>query len=267
MDFASLIGIIVGLVAVFAGQMLESGEVSISLFHPAAALIVFGGTLGALMLNFPFRIIWTAILSVKKAFVPEDVNYHEMIEEIITLSEITRREGSLALEQVVPNVHNPFLRKGVQLIADSTNPRIITDILNKQIDHEEEVSLLCARVFEAAGGFAPTFGIVGAVLGLIQVMQNISDTSKLGYGIATAFIATVYGVGIANLILLPLGGKIRIKAREDIIVKEMLLDGVLSIHSGENPSVIYEKLYSYLTHKPEVLRQLLESPQTAEEWQ
>ena len=204
MDLASIIGILIGFLAVLGSQLLES-EGSISILHPTAALIVFGGTIGAIMLNFSFQTITSSLSSLKKVFVPQNYDLNEIIIQMVNLSDLTRREGNLSLEPIVPSIENPFLRKGVQLIADSASPRVIKEILNTEIEYEEESFLLNAKVFEAAGGFAPTFGIIGAVLGLIQVMQHISDPTQLGQGIATAFIATVYGVGIANLILLPLG--------------------------------------------------------------
>jgi chemotaxis protein MotA len=248
MDIATLIGIIIGLSAIIGGQMLESGA-AISIIHPTAAIIVFGGTLGAIMINFPMKTIINAIFSLKKVFLSDKIDLRNVFIQIINLADLTRREGNLALEPVVNTIDNDFLRKGVQLIADSANARVIKDILGTQIKQEEEEAAYSALVFESAGGFAPTFGIVGAVLGLIQVMQHISEPSMLGQGIATAFIATFYGVAAANLILLPLGGKIRIKINEEIAIKQMILEGVLSIHSGENPAVVEEKLNSFLIHK------------------
>lgn len=246
MDLSSILGIIIGIVAILGGQMVEAGG-TVSIIHPAAAIIVFGGTFGAVLLNFSFPTILHSLTSLRKVFMPDNVDMKALISNMVSLADLTRREGNLSLEPIIPSIDNDFLKKGIQLIADSASPRVIKEILNTQIDYEEESYLLNSRVFEAAGGFAPTFGIIGAVLGLIQVMQNISDPTQLGQGIATAFIATVYGVGIANLILLPLGGKIRNRAREEIIVKEMIIEGVLSIHAGENPSVLEEKLYCFLT--------------------
>lgn len=246
MDFSSIVGILIGLFAIIGSQMLESGT-AVSIIHPTAAIIVFGGTLGAVLLNFPFNVTFNAVLSVKKAFLSDNVDLKGLIVQIVNLADLTRREGNLTLEAVIATIENPFLRKGIQLVADSANPRVIKEILNTQINYEEETYLLNARVFEVAGSFAPTFGIIGAVLGLIQVMQHLAEPTQLGQGIATAFIATVYGVGLANIVLLPLGGKLRIKAREEIIIKEMIIEGVLSIHAGENPAVVDEKLNSFLT--------------------
>lgn len=261
MDIASIIGIIIGLIAILGGQMLESGD-TVSIVNPAAAIIVFGGTVGAVLLNFPFRVIVNALISTRKAFFSDDYDIKNVITQIVNLSDVTRREGNLVLEPIIQTIENPFLRKGVQLVADSANPRVIKEIMKTQIDYEEETYLLNARVFEVAGSFAPTFGIVGAVLGLIQVMQHISEPNQLGTGIATAFIATVYGVGIANLLLLPLGGKIRIKAREEMILKEMIIEGILSIHSGENPAVVEEKLTSFLNdHQKQIYSDQIIEPE------
>lgn len=254
MDISSIIGIIIGLVAILGGQMLGSEGAQLPILNSTAAMIVFGGTLGAILLNFPFQAILNALLSLKKVFYAEDYDINGLIMQMVGLSELTRRDGNLALEQVIRTIENPFLKKGVQLVADSASPRIIKEILTTQIDYEEENYLLNARVFEVAGSLTPTFGIVGAVLGLIQVMQHISEPTQLGQGIATAFVATVYGVATANLVLLPLGGKLRIRSREEIIVKEMIIEGVLSIHAGENPSVLEEKLNSFLNdHQKQAL--------------
>ncbi|MGD9581291.1 MAG: flagellar motor protein [Vampirovibrionia bacterium] len=246
MDIASILGLVIGIAVILGSQMLESGG-NISIIHPTAALIVFGGTIGAIFLSFSLTTIISSIKSLKKVFMPEQIDIKILITDMVNLTELTRREGNLSLEPIIKDIDNDFLRKGIQLVADSANPRVIKEIMNTQIDYEEESHLINARVLEAAGGFAPTFGIVGAVLGLIQVMQHIAEPAQLGQGIATAFIATVYGVGIANIVLLPLGSKIRLRAREEILVKEMIVEGVLSIHAGENPSVLEEKLNSFLT--------------------
>jgi chemotaxis protein MotA len=248
MDIASIIGIIIGLAAIFGSQVMESGT-AVPIFQATAAIIVFGGTLGAVLLNFPMRTVIKTLTSIKKAFITDNMDISSVMAQIINLSDLTRREGNLALEPIIPTVDNDFLRKGVQLVADSASARVIKEILETQIKNEEEDNLMCALVLESAGGFAPTFGIVGAVLGLIQVMQNIAEPSELGRGIATAFVATFYGVAVANLLLLPLGGKIRIKSREEYMLKSMILEGVLSIHSGENPAVVEEKLNSFLQYK------------------
>lgn len=246
MDIASILGLVIGIAVILGSQMLESGG-NVSIIHPTAAIIVFGGTLGAIFLSFSFNTILASVTSLKKVFLPEQFDVNGLITEMVNLTDLTRREGNLSLEPIINNIQNDFLRKGIQLVADSANPRVIKEIMNTQIDYEEESHLVNAKVLEAAGGYAPTFGIVGAVLGLIQVMQHIAEPAQLGQGIATAFIATVYGVGIANIVLLPLGAKIRMRAREEIVIKEMIVEGVLSIHSGENPAVLEEKLNSFLT--------------------
>lgn len=246
MEISSIIGILLGLVAIIGSQLVESGTAG-SVFHPTAAIIVFGGTISAILINFPIPVILQSFISAKKVFLNEEQDISGLIYQMVRLADLTRREGNLALEPIVNGIENPYLRKGIQLIADSASPRVIKEILHTQIDYEEENFLLNARVFEVAGSYAPTFGIIGAVLGLIQVMQHISEPAQLGQGIATAFIATFYGVGIANLILLPIGGKLRIKSRGEIIIKEMILEGVLSIHAGDNPSVVEEKLNSFLS--------------------
>lgn len=173
MDFASIIGLLIGLFAIWGGQMLESGTTA-SIIHPTAAIIVFGGTIGAVLLNFPFKVILNALISIKKVFITDNVDVKNLIVQMVNLTDLTRRDGSLALESVIGTIDNPFLRKGIQLVADSANPRVIREIMNTQIDYEEEMYLLYARVFEVAGSFAPTFGIVG-------MLGSIGSTAKRNF--------------------------------------------------------------------------------------
>lgn len=245
MDIASLIGLFIGLFAIIGAICMESGSIT-SIFQLPSLLIVIGGTSGAIFLNFPLESIISAFKSTKKVFYNEKENYQEILDQIIGLANISRHGGMLALQEMVDSIHHDFLKRGIQLTIDITNPQLLHEILLKEISLDEEEGILNARIFEAMGGFAPTFGIIGAVLGLIQVMSNLKDPTHLGQGIALSFVATFYGVGLANMLFLPIAGKLKMRLREEIVLKEMIVQGLISIHYGENPALIEEKLITFL---------------------
>ena len=247
MDISSLLGILIGFFAIIIAFTAESGSIS-TIIQPSAALVVLGGTLGAVMLNFPMKTVLCAFANVNKVFINEAEDTPEVLGQIIELAYMARQEGLLSLQEVLPKINNKFLKRGIMLALDITNPQLLHDILTTEINLDEEQSLITARVFEATGGFTPTFGIIGAVLGLVQVMGNLQDPTKLGHGIAAAFVATIYGVGFANLLFLPIAGKLKMKVRDEIILKEMILQGIISIHLGENPAIIEEKLLTFLSY-------------------
>jgi len=245
MDYGSIIGILIGIMAIIGALMLESNSLS-TILQPSAALVVIGGTLGAVLLNFSLPTVLTAFSAAKNTFIEEKEDNIIVIEQIIGLANLARHGGILALQEVAHTIDNKFLRRGVQLVIDITNPQLLQDILTTEINLDEEQELLNARVFEAIGGYLPTFGIVGAVLGLIQVMGNLEDPTQLGKGIAMSFVATFYGVGLANLVFLPIAGKIKTKLREKMLLREMMVQGLISIQLSENPAIIKEKLLTFL---------------------
>jgi len=245
MNVSGVLGILIGLVAILGSQIFESGSIR-SMIHPPAALIVIGGTFGAAFLNFSISTIINAFRSAKSVFLDEQNYLIETVQQIVYLAHLARREGLLALNAVAEQITDPFLRRGAQLAVDITNPQLLQEILTTEINLDEEQELIYSRVFESLGGYAPTFGIVGAVLGLIQVMSHLENPVQLGHGIATAFVATLYGVGLANLIFLPIAGKLKMKLREKILLKEMIVHGLISIQMGENPAIIEEKLITFL---------------------
>lgn len=230
---------------VFATQVLEGGSILV-LLQPTAFFIVVGGTFCAALLNFNYPTIENAFKVARTIFDKPESKTVKVIEDIIQISYYARKNGLLALQGVLEQVRDPFLYRGLQLAIDVNNPQLLYDVLSAEIAYEEEEELINSRVFEALGGYAPTFGIVGAVMGLIQVMSHIEDIKLLGTGIATAFVATLYGVGFANLILLPIAGNLKQKTREKILLKEVVLQGVVSIMMQESPALIEEKLISYL---------------------
>lgn len=244
-DRLSLIGLPLGVLMIVGGHVLEGGEVK-SLLQGAAAIIVFGGTLGAVLLSHPLRDIQEAARSLRYVFVDDVQPSSHVLDAMGRLAVKARKDGILSLEDEIDGLVDPFLRRGLRLAVDGTNPTTLRNMLEAENDGREEYEEGPARVYEAAGGYAPTVGILGAVLGLIQVMENLSDPSKLGAGIAVAFVATVYGVGSANLILLPIAAKLRARALRRARRREVIMEGVLAIQEGQNPRVIDQKLRGLL---------------------
>jgi chemotaxis protein MotA len=245
MDYPTIIGLVVGFGGILGGQALEGGHIG-SVMQAAAAVIVFGGTIGAGLVAFPSNVIKKSLSLAKNAFIHIDPNYPVIISSLVELAGVARRDGVLALEQRLNDIEDPFIKKAIGFVVDGVDANVTRDSLEAEIfkNFEEEVN--GGKFWETMGAFSPTIGIIGAVLGLIHVMENLSDPSKLGSGIAVAFVATVYGVGIANLILLPMGKKIIIKAGEEKDRKTVIAEGVLSIQEGLNPRVLEEKLKSYV---------------------
>lgn len=245
MNSTAVFALAAGLIMVFATHTLEGGSILV-LFQPTAMFIVLGGTFCAALLNFNYETVKNAFKNAKEIFYKEEDRTLKVVDDIIQLSYYARQNGLLALQNVLSGVSDNFLSRGLQLAIDINNPQLLYDVLSAEISYEEEQELISSRVFEALGGYAPTFGVVGAVMGLIQVMSNIRDLQLLGSGIATAFVATLYGVGSANLILLPIAGNLKQKTREKILLKEVMLQGILSIVMQESPAIIEEKLIAYL---------------------
>lgn len=245
MDFISLIGILLALTAVIGGQILEGGHVG-SLLQITAFVIVIGGTAGAVMLQSSLPTFLRGMRMVKWVFVPPPLDAEPLIQRITQWSATARKGGLLALEPLIDDVADPFTRKGLQMLVDGAEPETLRDTLQVEIDAYEDRQRQAARVWESAGGYAPTIGILGAVLGLIHVMENLSDPSKLGAGIAVAFVATVYGVGSANLLFLPIANKLKSLIAREITLRHMLVEGLISVANGENPRLIERKLRGYL---------------------
>ncbi len=245
MDIISIIGLVVGLGAILGGQVLEGGHLS-SLIQPTAFVIVMGGTFGAVMLQSPFTTFMQGMAMAKWVFTPPLLGQRELIERMAEWSHAARREGLLALEGYLVELPDPFLRKGLQLLVDGAEPERVREVLEVEIGVQEGQLKLAARIWESAGGYAPTIGILGAVMGLIHVMENLSDPSRLGAGIAVAFVATIYGVGSANLIFLPIAKKLLAHVSRLTLMREMYVDGLIGIASGDNPRIIESRLQGYL---------------------
>ena len=241
MDILSVGGIVFAMVCILGGQALEGGHAG-SLVQATAAIIVIGGTIGAVAVAFPMPDFMRGVKLLGLIFGNKKDDTGEIIKQIVELATVARRDGVLALEQQVQTIADPFLRRAVSFLVDGVDAAVARDSLEGQIHHEWEENNTGAKVWESAGGFAPTVGILGAVLGLIHVMENLSDPSKLGPGIAVAFVATIYGVGMANLLFLPMATKAKRKVGLEKERKTLIAEGVLSIQAGLNPRVLEDKL-------------------------
>jgi len=244
MDILSMIGILLAMVAILGGNLLEGGHTS-SLVQLTAFIIVGGGTLGAVMVQTPIRTFVRSMRIAVWVFVPIKLRPEEVAEKIVNWSNIARREGLLGLEAIAEEEQDLFARKGLQLLVDGSEPEVIRSILEVEIDSKEHQDIQAAKVFDGMGGYSPTIGIIGAVMGLIHVMNNLADPSKLGSGIATAFVATIYGVGFANLLFLPMANKLKSQVHSQTQFREMIVEGVISIAEGENPRNIETKLQGF----------------------
>lgn len=243
-DAASLGGLLVGAGCVLAGQLLDGGALR-SVVHLTAALIVFGGTLGATLVSFPQAQIAQAFSTLRGVFLESEDDTDSTADTLVRCARIARAHGILALEEHAERHPDPLLQKALRLAVDGTDPKHVRQIVAIDITNDEERDNVPARVFESLGGYAPTFGILGAVLGLIHVMENLADPARLGSGIATAFVATVYGVGAANLVFLPIAAKLKERAARRAMRGEMILEGVLAIQEGLSPRLVEEKLQTY----------------------
>ncbi len=248
-DKSSFLGLIVGVGGVVGGLLLEGGKLS-QVLQPTAAIIVFGGTLGAVLLQYPMPVVASAFRRLIQVFFEPKLDAQEMIKQLVLFANKARRNGMISLDADLPGVRDPFLKKSLMLAVDGTEPEELRKMMQLEIDNQSEYEDNIPKVFESAGGFAPTIGIIGAVLGLIQVMQHLDNINEVGKGIAVAFVATVYGVGSANLLFLPSSGKLRLRIREEQIVREMTLEGVVSILEGMNPRMLESKLFGFLQDAP-----------------
>ncbi|TJY62834.1 flagellar motor protein [Sinimarinibacterium sp. CAU 1509] len=245
MDKLSVIGVVLALFAIVGGSILKGAGVG-GLVNPAAFVIVLIGTLAAIMLHTPVSTFKHAMKIVRWTFKPPQHDAQGLIERIVEWSGIARKQGLLALEGTVEAESDPFIKKGLQMLVDGAEPDAIRNILEVELQTREHFDQQGAKVFEGMGIYAPTLGIIGAVLGLMAVMKNLADPSKLGHGIAAAFTATIYGIASANLFFLPIAAKLKSTIAEQTRIREMTIEGLISISQGENPRNIESKLKGYL---------------------
>lgn len=245
MDKSTWAGLLLALGGIAAGLLLEGGNLS-QVLQPTAALIVFGGTLGAVCIHFPLTAILGAGKQLVSVFFEPNWDSAQVVRTLVGFAQQARKEGIISLDPHLAKIRDPFMRKALMLAVDGTEPGELRQMMEMELDSREEHEERFPQVFESAGGFAPTIGILGAVLGLIQVMQHLDKLDEVGRGIAVAFVATVYGVGSANLFFLPCAGKLKLRIREEHLLRQMTLEGVIAILEGVNPRMLETKLRGFL---------------------
>jgi chemotaxis protein MotA len=232
------------LAGILGGLLLEKGQLS-DIAQGTAAMIVLGGTVGAVLITNPLPLVVRAAAALQEVLLERSDSFHDAIDELIGYAASARKNGIVSLEAEANAVADPFLRKALSLAVDGTDLNVLKQMMGLEIELSEKRFEAEAKVWEAAGGYAPTIGIIGAVLGLIQVMKHLEDIREVGHGIAVAFVATVYGVGVANIVFLPVANKLKLRAHRTVERKEMMLDGVIGIVEGLNPKLIRLKLEAY----------------------
>lgn len=245
MDFGIVIGILVAIGAIIGGNIMEGGHLE-SLVGVPAFIIVIGGTVGAVMVQFPLGVCKAAVSGSMKLLKPPKRDPQKLVEEIVGMAQLARKDGVLGLEKVADQASHPLLKKGVLMAVDGCDSEVIRSTLETVITQAEHHVENSAKVFEAAGGYCPTVGIIGAVLGLIHVMGNLSDIDAVGKGIAGAFVATIYGVAAANLVFLPTAGRLKVRQEEESLQGELIVEGILAIQAGLNPKIVRERLTAYV---------------------
>jgi chemotaxis protein MotA len=254
MDLATILGIIVGVIFMVMGITLDGSL--LSFYNLPSIVIVIGGTIAGTFVAYPFKKIADSFQAVKKAFSFKKLLPGDTIHSIIELSNVARREGLLALEEASEKIEDEFLRKGVMLIVDGTDPELVRNILETELTFLEERHLDGKSVFDTMGSLAPAFGMIGTLIGLINMLQKLDDPKSIGPSMGVALITTFYGSVLANLVFIPIASKLRIRSKEEILIREIMVEGLLSIQAGENPRIIEEKLKAFL---PPQLRKLLKN--------
>ena len=266
LEITTIIGLILGLGALLTAHVWESGwQISalLGLVNPSAGLIVFGGTFGALFISYPLEEIRLLPKVMRQTFYQNDLQPGSLVSKLVQFAEKARREGLLALETEVAAAGDPFLQKGIQLVADGLDQETIKDMLETELDFVASRHAACSGLLDSMGGFAPTMGIIGTVMGLIALLSSLGgNIDEMGKGIAVAFVATLYGVASANLLWLPLGSKLKRKSEQELLMREVMIAGIISIQAGDNPQIVEEKLKSYLS--PDTRKQIARGGKAAE---
>lgn len=248
MDLATIVGLVIGWGAILAAVIIEGGELR-GFLNLSAFVLVFFGTYGATMISFSIKDMVGLVGVTRQAFFGKQMELGEMIRTLVGFAEKARREGLLVLEEDLEQLGDEFLRKGVQLAVDGTDPEMVREILETEIEHLAARHHTGESIYATMGGFAPTLGIIGTVMGLVHMLANLSDPGSMGPAIAAAFIATLYGVSIANLVFLPISNKLKARNAEELAGRQMTVEGILAIQSGDNPRIVEEKLKSFLPPK------------------
>jgi len=245
MDIATVGGIALGLLLIVGSIFV--GPTGIGAFvDPPSLLITIGGMFSALMITYPMKTVTNLSKVAMKIFFGQSPDMGPLYKEIVDMASVARRDGILALEERIGSLENQFLKRGLQMMVDGNPPEVISAILNKDIENMEDRHLIGNSLFKNMGGYAPAFGMVGTLIGLIQMLQDLSDPNALGVGMATALITTLYGAFFANLFFIPMAGKLLERSAEEVLMKKMLLEGVLSIHAGDSPRIVGDKMLVYM---------------------
>lgn len=250
MDKSTIAGILVAVGGIIAGLLLEGGNLG-QVLQPTAAIIVFGGTLGAILIQFPLSVVFAGGRELTHVFFENADGQQSLIQNMVQFAHKARKNGIVSLDSEIETIEDRFLKRALMLAVDGTEPDQLRHMMELEMNNKTEEEERVPQVFEAAGGFSPTIGIIGAVLGLIQVMQHMDKIEEVGRGIAVAFVATIYGVGLANLFLLPAAGKLKIRMRQNQVLREMMVEGVISILEGMNPRMLEIKLLGFTTIQAE----------------
>jgi len=244
-DKATFGGIVLAVVGILGGMTIEGGKI-VQILQPTAAMIVICGTIGAVMINFPLSVVMESFARLTGVFFEKANNLEALVTELVGYAQLARKDGIVSLDKELEKVRDAFLKKSLMLAVDGTEPEELRRMMELEMDNQAEREEKIPAVFEAAGGFSPTIGIIGAVLGLIRVMQHLDNITEVGRGIAVAFVATIYGVALANIFFLPSAGKLKIRLREEQVGREMILAGVIAILEGMNPRMVETKLRGYM---------------------
>lgn len=247
MDIATIVGILTGVFLILL-SILKSGQLS-AFIDIGSIMIVFGGTIGATLINYPLGDVLSVIGVIKKAFLHKAPDPTSTIKNIVSFAEVARREGILALEDKIKEIDDPFLKEGIQLAVDGTEPELMKTILDTEIESLQSRHELGSGIMKTMGTFAPAYGMIGTVIGLILMLGTMSDPSTIGPSMAVALITTFYGAVLANLIFLPMAGKLETRSSQEVMIKELVKEGVLSIQSGDNPRIVEQKLISFIPPK------------------
>jgi chemotaxis protein MotA len=245
MDIATLLGIGVGLLMIAATSLLGTG--GSSFIHFPSMMIVFGGTMAATFVNFPLGDVLKVMKVAQKALFSKEPNPEGLIEKLVQLAEQARREGILAIERHIDNLDDEFMKNGIQLAVDGSEPEVMRNIMENELYNLQNRHKLGQSIFTAMGTFAPAFGMIGTLIGLIKMLRTLEDPTQIGAGMAVALVTTFYGAVIANLIFLPIAGKLKTRSEKEVLEKELIIEGILSIQSGDNPRIIRGKLMTFLS--------------------
>ncbi len=246
MDIATLAGLLIAMAAILGSELMEGAHLA-ALFRPSALILVVGGTIGAVVLSFGMKDLSGIGSVLKMVFKDKKRDPLGTIDNLVGYADKARREGLLSLQEAMDAGEDPFLARGLNLVIDGAESDLVRGVMETELISEEKRTHTGAGILETAGGYAPTMGIIGTVMGLVKVLGNLEDSSKLGGAIAVAFLATFYGIFTANILWLPMGAKVKRRAAEDLLIKEIIMEGVLSIQNGENPRILREKLMAFLS--------------------